>query len=400
MTKHNLKKTSALKKARKFFQRNNISETEDSDSSVESQENSHVPLRTEVPSLANLFLERDDNMDQIAAQLNQISQQLQQLTTRQTLVEQRLNADLPDDEINSEEEINEIGPVNTQNVMESLSRIPDPIKSIPSFDGNPKQLNAWIISAENTLKIFKPLVPVNVFAIYEQSVIHKLQGKAKDAICMAQYPLTFEETKRILKSTLGDKKELSSYKSKLWKNKQTDSMTVHKYYQRTQYLVENIKMLAKQDKDYAKSWPAISKFIDQDALAAFVSGLNEFYFGHALAARPKTLEDAYAFLCEFTSSERIARGERKNETTNSRQTKEQIHRNDNYKKNKFNYNNNPPKVEKQDQEPMEIDPSIRSRITLNRKIINNHEMNSESEDENVIECDVNFQQASSSEDPE
>lgn len=205
---------------------------------------------------------------------------------------------------------------------------------------------------------------------------------------MAEYPLNFADAKKILLNRLGEKQELSAFKAKLWRNKQGETTSVHKYYQKTQYLVETIKSLAKQDPDYAKSWPAISKFIDQDALAAFVSGLNEFYFGHALSARPKTLEDAYAFLCEFTSSERIARGEKQNEHKNKRDNKT----------NKFNAT---PKNEKSNTyEPMEIDPSLRSRITLNKRNINNHEVehsDHESESENEVESeelDLNFQMVS------
>lgn len=52
---------------------------------------------------------------------------------------------------------------------------------------------------------------------------------------------------------------------------------------------------------------------------------------------------------------------------------------------------------------MEVDPSIRSRITLNKRNVNTHEIDdsetdSEKEDEN--DCDINFQQATSLENPE
>lgn len=390
MTRHRKNKTSPLKKAREFFQRNDISDTESSDSSVESQENSHIPLQKEVPSLANLFLEPNDDMEQIVAELKRISEQMQNLSARQTQYEQRLdniNHNDPLSEISDEEEIQgPLGPTNAVNVMESLSKIPDPIKSIPPFDGSVKQLNAWITSTEKTLSIFKPLVPANVFAIYEQAVINKLQGKAKDAICMAQYPLTFADAKKILITALGERQELSAYKSKLWKNKQGETTSVHKYYQRTKYLVENIKALARQDKDYAQAWNAVCKFIDQDALAAFVSGLNEFYFGHALAARPKSLDDAYAFLCEFHSSEKIARGEKKKKEYQGQKDKHKdFHK---YEK---------PKNRATNEEPMEIDPSLRSRLTLNKRNINNHEADqsdteSESEQETETpELNVNFQ---------
>lgn len=62
------------------------------------------------------------------------------------------------------------------------------------------------------------------------------------------------------------------------------------------------KLTVIRDSKYGKYWSVICKLIDHDA-AAFILGPSEFYFGHALSARSQTLEDAYAFLCEFTSCE-------------------------------------------------------------------------------------------------
>lgn len=399
-----------LKRIRQLFEPN-INDTDLSESSTESEEYCHIPLKSGIPSLSNRFLGKNKKMDQLTVQMQEISRQLANLTTKQAQYDEKLNSlqqelPIPDfSDIESEAgAANLPGPTNSANLMESLSKIPDPIKSIPSFDGNVKQLNAWILSTEQTLKIFKPLVPTNVFSIYEQCVINKLQGKAKDVICMAQYPLTFAEAKQILLNRLGERQDLSAYKAKLWRNRQGESMSVHKYYQRTQYLVETIKSLAKQDSDYAKHWPVICKFIDQDALAAFVSGLNEFYFGHALSARPKTLEDAYAFLCEFTSSERIARGEKKNDNNNSRQKFGNSKPNPNFSKQKqpqiqHNHSQNPKNIKPNDVEPMEIG-SVRSRLTLNRNMNNNEVEREESDEEYESEQEQDFYTSSQNNSPE
>lgn len=37
-------------------------------------------------------------------------------------------------------------------------RIPDPVKNIPSFDGNKKQLASWLTTARKTLYLFRNLV--------------------------------------------------------------------------------------------------------------------------------------------------------------------------------------------------------------------------------------------------
>lgn len=45
--------------------------------------------------------------------------------------------------------------------------------------------------------------------------------------------------------------------------------------------------MAKHNENCRKNWDVINAFIEEDALADFISGLNEPYFGYAQAARPK-----------------------------------------------------------------------------------------------------------------
>ena len=56
----------------------------------------------------------------------------------------------------------------------------------------------------------------------------------------------------------------------------------------------NIKTIAKQNSIYNESWTAISQFIEEDVLAAFIAGLKHPYFGYVQAAKLDTIESAYA----------------------------------------------------------------------------------------------------------
>ena len=100
-------------------------------------------------------------------------------------------------------------------------------------------------------------------------------------VCLACNPLNFEEVKIILLDAFGDRQELATYKAQLWANKQNDDMSKHRYYKRTKEIMQNIKTIAKQNNDYNDNWAIICKFIDEDVLAAFISGLKHPYFGYA-----------------------------------------------------------------------------------------------------------------------
>ena len=72
---------------------------------------------------------------------------------------------------------------------------------------------------------------------------------------------------------------------------------MHKYYSINNDLVDKIKIIAKQNPIYRNNWEAINCFINVDALAAFIVGLSEEYYGHVQAAQPKNVEQVCKFLC-------------------------------------------------------------------------------------------------------
>ena len=54
----------------------------------------------------------------------------------------------------------------------------------------------------------------------------------------------------------------------------------------------------------------------ENALAAFIAGLSQDYYGHVQAASPKDVEDAYRFVCQLQTKKATA-----NYTTNRVQAK-------------------------------------------------------------------------------
>lgn len=241
-------------------------------------------------------------------------------------------------------------------------RIPDPIKTIPSFDGNKKQLASWLATAQKTLAIFENIVTPAVYSVYEQTIINKIEGKARDTICVNGNPSSFDEVSAVLKAIYGDKNDMATYQTQMWSLKMDES--IHLYYRRTKEILQNMKSLAKQKELYQNHWEAISDFLDQECLAAFINGLNKQYFGYAQAAKPEDLESAYAFLCKFQNAENTKK-HTSHPVSYSQKTSGKP-----FNKSEQRYINvNKPPSERQKITPMEIDPSIRSNT---RNPIYNH----------------------------
>jgi hypothetical protein len=85
-----------------------------------------------------------------------------------------------------------------------------------------------------------------------------------------------------------------------------DDMRIFNYYSNTKAIVSKIKTLSKQKPIYVNNSEAINAFIEEDGLAALIAGLRKPYLRCARASKHKDLEEAYAFLCKFTSNEKTS----------------------------------------------------------------------------------------------
>lgn len=136
-------------------------------------------------------------MEEIVAQLRALNDNMVLFNERQQQHEQALQR------LNEQAQVAGQAPVEVpvqnqnqdqgqDNRVEDFFRIPDPIKSLPSFDGNRKQLTAWLTTAEETLNLFKGRVNDQLFKMYVTAVTNKIEGKAKDILCLAGNPKEFE----------------------------------------------------------------------------------------------------------------------------------------------------------------------------------------------------------------
>lgn len=254
-----------------------------------------------------------------------------------------------------------------RDAADDIFRIPDPIKSLPTFDGKKKQATAWVQTVRTTLSRFRNRVSEDSLEMYEQCIINKVIGEARDTLCSNGNPQSFEEAAKILLNSYGDKNTIATYQTQIWNTKMENSL--HNYYKRAKELMVNIKSLAKENAIYAANWEAINLFIEQECLAAFINGLQKPYFGYAQTAQPDDLESAYAFLCRFQCAEITKKHtNQQNYSNHQQQTKQPQNstnfqgrgQGQNFKQNKPS-GNNAPKSDRSKVTPMDVDPSLRSK---------------------------------------
>lgn len=213
--------------------RDPVSDSEYSDSvdSTDSDSLAHIPIVNFDITLGTMSLDESQTqtqanniLTQLMSQINILNENIQQIAAKQESYENSLHRLTNPENTCSQNSFTM--PVLSTPVVGDVFRIPDPIKSIPSYDGNRKQLQSWIIVVENTLSIFKNLVSSQVYNIYVQSILNKISGNAKDALCLAGNPSDFNDVKKVLIEAFGDRQELATYKAQLWSNKQSDHIII------------------------------------------------------------------------------------------------------------------------------------------------------------------------------
>lgn len=293
---------------------------------------------------------------------------------------------------------------NSRESMDDIFRIPDSIKSLPTFDGKKKQATAWVQTVRTALHRFRNRVSDETLEMYEQCVLNKVIGEARDILCSNGNPQNFEEAAKVLLGSFGDKNTIATYQTQIWNMKMENSL--HNYYKKAKELMVNIKSLAKENKIYAANWEAINLFIEQESLAAFINGLQKPYFGYAQTAQPDDIESAYAFLCRFQCAEMTKKhtNQHHNSSNHQQQTKGHFqnpsnfqgkNQGQNFRQNKP-FGNNPTKSDRSKITPMDVDPSLRSK---QGKVFNHdsepvedtHEEIQEDLSDSESEEEINFQ---------
>lgn len=113
-------------------------------------------------------------------------------------------------------------------------KIPDLIRLVPEFDGNPRNLSRWIESVEQKLEESKKFIAPNdhpiILPIWLGIIRDKIVEKANDALTASHTPLEWGSIKNTLVEYFGDKSDLSILISRLT-NLRQGSLTVTEFYQ-------------------------------------------------------------------------------------------------------------------------------------------------------------------------
>lgn len=180
-------------------------------------------------------------------------------------------------------------------------RIPDLIRMVPEFNGNPQNLPRWIESVEQKLEESKKFVSIDeydrVLPIWLGIIRDKITEKANDALSTSYTPLEWNAIKSTLIEYFGDKSDLSSLVSRLT-NLRQGSQSVLEFYQECKSLLAEINAKILINNSTPIEAKAVMGTYETLTINAFVDGLHDSMSDLTRSTRPQSLTDAYRVASE------------------------------------------------------------------------------------------------------
>lgn len=184
-------------------------------------------------------------------------------------------------------------PSTERNILDSL-RIPDAVKDLPKFDGNPRLLYDFISNVEEILTVLTPIDGTPLGKMILRSIRNKIEGEANEILNMYSTDLSWQSIKNNLILHYSDKRNETSLIRDLHLLKQNNK-TLEEFYSSVveiQASINNNLMIHEVDANIIK---AKRDLFDKMCLNTFLSGLREPLGSSIRAMKPDTLPIAFSY---------------------------------------------------------------------------------------------------------
>ena len=188
------------------------------------------------------------------------------------------------------------GPNNPQPATFDVSRIPDIIKLVPGYDGDVKNLPAWIASVDQKLQCALNSVPQSdkdsALLIWTSVIRDKITGEANETLINNNSPCDWAVIKQTLKDRFADKRDLSTILSKIPYLRQ-GHLSVEEFYQNCDAILSDIRAKVSLDDNLKLCASSIMDTYEAMLVNAFIDGLYDPISALTRTSKPSSLLSAY-----------------------------------------------------------------------------------------------------------
>lgn len=195
--------------------------------------------------------------------------------------------------LNSEDEVKMNNELIATGIFHSL-RIPDAVKDLPNFDGNPRSLFDFISNVEEILALMPQIRNTTYERIIVRAIRNKIVQQANEVLNMYGTPVDWAQIKANLVIHYSDKRNETSLIRDLHHLRQ-NQMTVETFYSKVVDIFSAMTNHIKVHENDANVIIAKQSLYQEMCLNTFLSGLKEPLGSTIRSMKPKNLAEALSF---------------------------------------------------------------------------------------------------------
>lgn len=183
--------------------------------------------------------------------------------------------------------------------FEDRGKIPQIVRDLPDFSGNPRDLSSWMLDVEDVLELFSDLRDTFQYHLLIKTIRRKIKGEANDALITSNTPTQWENIKEVLKLYYADKRDLMTLDNQLKSLSRNKIESIESYYSRVRELVTLISSAISMDDQWRGNEVILMKLYNQIALDTFIRGLGDPLSRFCKNFRPQSLAQAYSYCVDY-----------------------------------------------------------------------------------------------------
>lgn len=192
---------------------------------------------------------------------------------------------------------------------ESFGKIPDLVKDLPNFTGEPGELNNWLCDVDSLVKLYQTnsshsVEQQNRFHMVCKTIRRKIRGEANDALVASNVSINWNVIKRTLLTYYGEKRDLETLDYQLMTVQQKND-SLETYFDRVNRLLSLIANQIKTDDRFThpEASKALIETYNKKAIDAFIRGLDGDVYKFIRNYEPTSLAAAYSYCIAFQNVE-------------------------------------------------------------------------------------------------
>lgn len=187
----------------------------------------------------------------------------------------------------------------TEQDLKDISKLPDSVKELQNFEGDPTQYVSWVHNVENILRDYEIMSDKPIYRAILQSVRQKIRGNANSALISYNiFDNDWMAIKKCLSLHYADKRDLRTLEHQLG-NLIQRNMSLDEFYANVNHQFSLIVNKIKTEDYKPEAINVLVETYRNRALDVFIRGLNGDLPKMLMIQRPQTLPEAYASCLEM-----------------------------------------------------------------------------------------------------